>query len=286
MGIPAQRDRAFPQLVLPHQALGVLPQLGQRGLPDIHVGVAAQMHRADLGRHQHRRRLTHRPTSPTVSGGSGSISTPRAINRASSVTTSRRVVSGNDHHRCAGAAGVRSGKHELDGVRGYSQGAQIGSPSRNRWREQGTGRTYLPLYPGPRLPLQRHTSPCSRSDPVTVQHQTDDGSDRRRREDIGRIRPNRSRATVRQLDHQQQLAVPPLEPRRLQHITEQRMRQQPSPAPCTATPTEDVAVSRHHCRHREVPPAARARIGRGRRRLPRPLPDRRRPRRPLPPGGH
>lgn len=29
MGIPAQRDRAFPQLVLPQQALGVLAQLGQ-----------------------------------------------------------------------------------------------------------------------------------------------------------------------------------------------------------------------------------------------------------------
>ncbi len=60
MRVPAQRDRTFAQLVLPQQAFGVLSQLGQRRLADIHIGVSAQMHRADLARHQHSGRVTHR----------------------------------------------------------------------------------------------------------------------------------------------------------------------------------------------------------------------------------
>jgi multidrug resistance efflux pump len=43
MHIPTQSDRAFLQLVLAEQTLGVLAQLRERGLPDIRIGVAAQV---------------------------------------------------------------------------------------------------------------------------------------------------------------------------------------------------------------------------------------------------
>jgi hypothetical protein len=63
VGIPAQRHRAFTQLVLAGKALGVLPDLGQGGLADIDIGVTAEVDRADLGRHQHRG-LSHRQPPP------------------------------------------------------------------------------------------------------------------------------------------------------------------------------------------------------------------------------
>jgi len=49
MGIPAQRDGAFAELVLPGQALGVFPDLGEGELSDIDVGIAAEVDREDLG---------------------------------------------------------------------------------------------------------------------------------------------------------------------------------------------------------------------------------------------
>ena len=84
------------------------PQLGQGGLPDIHVSVPDQMNRTDLGRHQHRGHLTHRH-HPVPRRRCPGRSAHRAINRASSVSTSPRVDSGSDHHRSAGRAGPRSG---------------------------------------------------------------------------------------------------------------------------------------------------------------------------------
>ena len=60
-------------------------------------------------------------------------------------------------------------KRELDCVRGYSQGAQIGSPSRNRWREQGQAE---PICPYLETPAAAATRPLERAAPGSLPRPT------------------------------------------------------------------------------------------------------------------
>ena len=198
----------------------MLTQLGQRGLADIHVGVPAQMHRADLGRNQHRGRLTHHPTSSLGSRIWISI-------------TAGDQPGQQGHHLTTGGVWQRPPplprrrrcqlwKRELDCVRGYSQGAQIGSPSRNRWREQGQAEPILPL---PRNPGRRR-NPATRACSAWIPSPSNTspvgaiGTAAKTSVASARTVPG---AAVWQLDHQQQHAVPPLEPRTHQQLAEQRM---------------------------------------------------------------
>ena len=141
--VPAQRDRAFAQLVLADQALGVLPHLRQRGLADIHVGVPAQVHRADLGRHQHRGVVTHRRP-------------PRPAGSVVDQHTAGDQPGQQRQHLAAG--GVRQQPPPLRRRRRCRSPAARAGPCRqllsrraNRFTfpsslaRSGTGRTYLPF---------------------------------------------------------------------------------------------------------------------------------------------
>ena len=112
---------------------------------------------------------------------------------------------------------------------GYSQGAQIGSPSRNRWREQGTGRTYLPS-PARTVACRRngHDSPCSRSIPSPSNTNGDGsaGGARRHRSHPPGPFPGCRRATP---TTNSSTPFHRLNPERRQHLTEQRMRQRRHP---------------------------------------------------------
>ena len=76
---------------------------------------------------------------------------------------------------------------------------------------------------------------------------------------VCRIGADRARRAIRQIDHQQQHAVPALKRPGLQQAPEQWMCLRDHPHVAPATPHATVAVCRLHSRHRQNPPRDRDR---------------------------
>ena len=84
---PPQAVRPLHQLILPFQALGVLPHLRHRRLPHIHPGLSTQVRRPNLGQLSHRCRP--RPAQPWRSSGPAA-STPAPGCAPAAAPTSQR----------------------------------------------------------------------------------------------------------------------------------------------------------------------------------------------------
>jgi hypothetical protein len=180
--------------------LSVFAQLGQRRLPDIDIGVPAQMHRADLGRDQHCTRLTHRgvhrrrqqclrrsthrerstwPATSTPHCGWPPAATTTALpdgpvrGRATRVGPDRQLLSGHANRFTFPKSLART----KDRANLFASTPRAGTP------------------------LQRRDQRLQRPKALAVQHQPG-RLHRVSREHVRRVRANRPRTPIGQRDHQ------------------------------------------------------------------------------------
>ena len=156
MGVPAQHHRAFTQLVLTGQALGVLTHLSQGRLTHIHIGVPAQVDRQNLRRNQCG--LSHRPhPHPSPAQPADPPANPRAV-RPGHLGRSTRPAGSTPAH-ASRPAGPTTGptNRSTQGPAGrvvrfqrlLSIPENVSPPV--SWAQQGEGRP-IPFSPHPQPP--------------------------------------------------------------------------------------------------------------------------------------
>jgi hypothetical protein len=225
MGIPTQRNRTFAQFVLPGQALGVVLNLSQGGLPDIDISIPP------------------RCTAPILVG------TPTVASAITALPTIASIVDQDAAGDQPGQQGQdllpgglwqspppldRLGRHTVEQIEvgqsglnrssGYSQDAQIGSPSQvvsairagaNLFAISGSSGD---LQPRPQAANQM----VQRAQTAHI-HDRDDRFDRVHAPHVRGIGPDRSRAAIGQLHDEEHHPVDTSEITSSEQLPEQRM---------------------------------------------------------------